>query len=272
MSESICVGCGCDCLDVVECGCGRQEMNACEACLESDITLVCGDCRDRAGRVVPVGSYACRDFMEDEAGAERDLGETVARERLGRGRPRNGRTVQGDGTGIAGTDSFAPRVCRAASSGACLPGASPRRHVRRPAALHWGAAKRPCRCPADNRSGRPVQGRRQGGGVQPPGLAATAPQASSLARSGPRCEASGLVTTREPVTGNRRIMLIHNVESGFWVRRRWPDGQVPSGANVQPQDFSSGNLLRSGRLLPTGRGRVRGATFRAGGTLYLRAL
>ena len=77
MSESICVGCGCDCLDVVECGCGRQEMNACEACLESDITLVCGDCRDRAGRVVPVGSYACRDFMEDEAGAERDLGRRL---------------------------------------------------------------------------------------------------------------------------------------------------------------------------------------------------
>ena len=74
MEEGICVGCGCDCLDTIECSCGRQEMNACEACLESDITLVCGDCRDRAGRVVPLSSYPCRDFQEDEAGPGQDLG------------------------------------------------------------------------------------------------------------------------------------------------------------------------------------------------------
>ena len=74
MSESICVGCGCDCLDVIECSCGRQEVCACQDCLDSDITLVCGACRDRAVRVVPVGSYPCRDFQEDEAGADRDLG------------------------------------------------------------------------------------------------------------------------------------------------------------------------------------------------------
>ena len=33
MSESICVGCGCECLDVVECSCGRQEVYACQDCL-----------------------------------------------------------------------------------------------------------------------------------------------------------------------------------------------------------------------------------------------
>ena len=74
MEEGICVGCGCDCLDIVECRCGRQEMIACEECRNSGINLVCGPCRDRAMRVVPIGSYACRDFMEDEAGWHRDLG------------------------------------------------------------------------------------------------------------------------------------------------------------------------------------------------------
>ena len=74
MEEGICVGCGGDCLDVIECSCGRREVYACEACLDSDITLVCGVCRDRAQRVVPVGSYPCSGFQDDEAGADRDLG------------------------------------------------------------------------------------------------------------------------------------------------------------------------------------------------------
>ena len=72
--EGICVGCGCECLDTVECRCGREEIDACEACRESNITLVCGTCRDRAQRVVPLSSYPCRDFQEDEVGVERDLG------------------------------------------------------------------------------------------------------------------------------------------------------------------------------------------------------
>ena len=71
--EGICVGCGCDCLGTVECNC-TQEIGACEECRESDMNLVCGTCRDRAVRVVPVGGFPCRGFMEDEAGMERDLG------------------------------------------------------------------------------------------------------------------------------------------------------------------------------------------------------
>ena len=73
MEEAVCVGCGCDCLDTIECNC-TQEIYACEECLDSDITLVCGNCRDRAQRVVPLSSYPCRDFQEDEAGPDRDMG------------------------------------------------------------------------------------------------------------------------------------------------------------------------------------------------------
>jgi hypothetical protein len=73
MEEGIHVGCGGECLDVVECNCGRREVNACEACLKSDIALVCGACRDREQRVVPLSSYPCRDFQEAEAGPGRDL-------------------------------------------------------------------------------------------------------------------------------------------------------------------------------------------------------
>lgn len=75
--EGICVGCGCECLDTVECRCGREEIDACEACRESNITLVCGTCRDRAQRVVPLSSYPCRDFQEDGAGVDQDLGECL---------------------------------------------------------------------------------------------------------------------------------------------------------------------------------------------------
>ena len=69
MEEGLCVGCGC----VIECNC-TQEIYACEECRESDINLVCGVCRDRAQRVVPVSSYPCRDFVDNEAGVGRDLG------------------------------------------------------------------------------------------------------------------------------------------------------------------------------------------------------
>lgn len=72
--EGLCVGCGRECLDMIECRCGRQEVYACEDCRETDITLVCGVCRDRAQRVVPVSSYPCRDFQDDEAGVDRDMG------------------------------------------------------------------------------------------------------------------------------------------------------------------------------------------------------
>lgn len=73
IEEGICVGCGDECLDTIECNC-TQEIYACEECRDSDITLVCGVCRDRAQRVVPLSSYACRDFQDDEAGADRDMG------------------------------------------------------------------------------------------------------------------------------------------------------------------------------------------------------
>ena len=59
---------------------------------------------------------------------------------------------------LSGRISSGPRMYRAASSGAFLPGASPRRQVRRSAAPHWGAAKRPCRRPADNSLGAPCRG------------------------------------------------------------------------------------------------------------------
>ena len=72
--EGFCIGCGRECLDTIECGCGRREIGACEECRESDINLVCGTCRDRAVRAVPVGSYPCRSFAFDEAGMERDPG------------------------------------------------------------------------------------------------------------------------------------------------------------------------------------------------------
>ena len=72
MEEGLCVGCGRESLDVIECACGREEISACEECRNSGVTLVSGNCRDRAVRVVPVGSYLCRDFMDDEAGTDGD--------------------------------------------------------------------------------------------------------------------------------------------------------------------------------------------------------
>ena len=77
MEEGVCSGCGREGLEKVECGCGRQELIACKACLNSGINLVCGVCRDRALRVLPLASYACRDFVQDEAGMEREQGERL---------------------------------------------------------------------------------------------------------------------------------------------------------------------------------------------------
>jgi len=71
--EGVCAGCGRDCLGTVECSCGRREMIACEDCLESDVTLVCGKCRHRAARAVAVGLHPCLAVVLDEAGEERDL-------------------------------------------------------------------------------------------------------------------------------------------------------------------------------------------------------
>ena len=61
--------------------------------------------------------------------------------------------------------------------------------------------------------------------------------ASSLARSAPRCEASGLVTTRQPQAGCRRKLLVRNGERSFSVSCCRQGGQVPGGARVQPYDF-----------------------------------
>ena len=77
MEEGVCSGCGREGLEKVECGCGRKELIACKACLNSGINLVCGVCRDRALRVLPLASYACRDFVQDGAGVERDQGERL---------------------------------------------------------------------------------------------------------------------------------------------------------------------------------------------------
>ena len=67
--DGLCIGCGRECLDIIECRCGRRELCACEECRESGINLVCGVCRDRAERVVLSGSHPCRD-----CGAEGDPG------------------------------------------------------------------------------------------------------------------------------------------------------------------------------------------------------
>ena len=54
MEEGFCVGCGCSCLETIECNC-TQEIYACEECRESDINLVCGNCRDRTQMYEKVG-------------------------------------------------------------------------------------------------------------------------------------------------------------------------------------------------------------------------
>jgi len=75
VEEGVCVGCGINCTGKVECGCGRKELIACKACLNSGINLVCGVCRDRAQRVLPLASHACRDFVQDEAGVGGNQGK-----------------------------------------------------------------------------------------------------------------------------------------------------------------------------------------------------
>ena len=75
LEEGICVGCGGDCLGTVECSCGGREVNACQDCVNSGMSLVCGDCRDRPRRVVALIPYPCRDF--DEAAAVGDIGERL---------------------------------------------------------------------------------------------------------------------------------------------------------------------------------------------------
>ena len=66
------------------------------------------------------------------------------------------------------------------------------------------------------------------------------------------------------VDTQRRKRVLGAAQVARWSGAKW--------CQCSTVGFSSGNLLRSGRLMPTGRGRVRGATFRAGGTLYMRAL
>ena len=74
LEEGICVGCGDDCLESIECSCGGQEVYACQDCLNSDISLVCGVCRDWAGRGDTLSPYSCRDFQEGEAAPGRVTG------------------------------------------------------------------------------------------------------------------------------------------------------------------------------------------------------
>ena len=72
MTDGRCVGCGLQTLNLVECLCTREYL-ACEACCESDVPLHCGTCRDWERRMVPVGSYLCRDSGEDRPGTALEL-------------------------------------------------------------------------------------------------------------------------------------------------------------------------------------------------------
>jgi len=67
--EGICAGCGGGCLGMFECSCGRKEVYACQDCLDSDVNLVCGVCRDWGRRAGTLCSYPCHDFQDDEAAA-----------------------------------------------------------------------------------------------------------------------------------------------------------------------------------------------------------
>ena len=92
-------------------------------------------------------------------------------------------------------------------------------------------------------------------------------QASSLARSVPRCEASGLVTTPGPETGYRRNVLIYNVGFGFRLTLNRQHGQVPSGVRPLPGHFFAGMSTSIRCAPPTGEALDWGAALRAGGTL-----
>ena len=72
MTEGLCVGCGLETLNSVECLCTRDFL-ACEACCESEVFLSCGVCREWERRVVPVGSYPCREFSEERLGTALEL-------------------------------------------------------------------------------------------------------------------------------------------------------------------------------------------------------
>ena len=72
---------------------------------------------------------------------------------------------------------------------------------------------------------------------------------------------------RQPAEGvdtQRRERVSGRAPARGWSGARWCQGSTAG--------FPSGNPLRSGCSLPTGRGRDRGAAFRAGGTLYFGAL
>ena len=92
-------------------------------------------------------------------------------------------------------------------------------------------------------------------------------QASSLARSVPRCEASGLVTTPRPETGYRRNLLVYNVDFGFRLTLNGQRGQVPSGARLLPGHFFAGMSTSIRCAPPTGEALDWGAALRAGGTV-----
>ena len=153
----------------------------------------------------------------------------------------------------SGAGNTAPTTLRAASSGAFLPGA-PKAHPGgvQPHRIN-GASQRRWRRPA----------------ATPCTYGA---QASSLARSVPRCEASGLVTTPGPETGYRRNLLVHNVDFGFRLTLNGQHGQVPSGARPLPGHFFAGMSTSIRCALPTGEALDWGAALRAGGTVVFGVL
>ena len=133
-----------------------------------------------------------------------------------------------------------------------------------------GAAKRPCRRPADNAPGAPSRGARKAAASSRHALRVRrASVVTSAKRTAMRSERASddAATCNRPsadrVDTQRRKQVLGQAHVPGWSGAKW--------CRSSTAGFSSGNLLRSGRSMPTGRGRDRGAAFRAGGTLYLRA-
>ena len=130
----------------------------------------------------------------------------------------------------------------------------------------WGAAKRPCRRPADNSLDAPSRGAGKAAAFSRHALllrrASVVTSAKRTAMRSERASDDAGTHNRQSadrVDTQRRKQVLGAAQVAEWSGAEW--------CRSSTAGFSSGNLLRSGRSMPTGRGRDRGAAFRAGGTL-----